>query len=75
MEYDINSIKNDKTPSVIAVEEGNFDLIQLLLTDIKIDVNISVEHRMEGSLVNLNTIFYLYHFFKLETDSIRKCEY
>lgn len=75
MEYDINSIKNDKIPQVIAVEEGNFDLIQLLLTDIKIDVNISVEHRMEGSLVNLNTIFDLNHFFKLETDSIRKCEY
>ena len=44
MEIDINSVKDNKTALIIAVENENLDLVQLLLTNEKIDINLSTEH-------------------------------
>ena len=44
MEIDVNSIKNNKTAMIIAVEDENMDLVQLLFTNEKIDINFSTEH-------------------------------
>ena len=44
MEIDINSIEDNKTALLIAVEIEDLDLVRLLLSNEKIDINLSKEH-------------------------------
>lgn len=44
---DINAINDNKTALIIAIENENIDLVQLLVSNKKIDANVSIEHEID----------------------------